>query len=57
MQQMNNIEDMDTFRPNLSTIAADISSPGNSEQATDQETKGLDLFFFFCVVRTDLDFL
>ena len=39
MQQRNNVDDIVTLRPSLSTVAADISSPGNS----DQESKGLDL--------------
>lgn len=44
MQQVNNIDAIETFRPSLSTIAADISRPGNSEDATDQETR-IRLFF------------
>ena len=39
MQQRNSVDDMVALRPSLSTIAADISSPGNS----DQEAKGSDL--------------
>lgn len=45
MQQVNNIDAIETFRPSLSTIAADISRPGNSEDATDQEIR-IRLFYW-----------
>lgn len=53
MQQVNNIDAIETFRPSLSTIAADISRPGNSEDATDQEIR-IRLFYW---LQTNLDFL
>jgi|APAra0007618257_1042622.scaffolds.fasta_scaffold00015_40 hypothetical protein len=39
MQHVNNIDAIEAFRPSLSTIAADISRPGNSEDATDQKIR------------------
>ena len=45
MQQVNSIDDMDALRPSLSTIAADISSPGNSKKSqTSSRTKRVRLF-------------